>query len=90
MYDAPSSSSSYLPAGDPLDSKTLVGPLHTPGAVELYERTLRDVQDRGGKVITARQGKLELEGFPEGTGGNWVWPVVVKPKGWNDPCWREE
>ncbi|TPX70900.1 hypothetical protein SpCBS45565_g01492 [Spizellomyces sp. 'palustris'] len=37
--------------GDPLDSSTLCGPLHTRHAVTLYEQGTRDVQAQGGKIL---------------------------------------
>ncbi|KAL7422682.1 hypothetical protein Q5752_001973 [Cryptotrichosporon argae] len=79
-----------LRIGDPLDSSTLIGPLHTRQAVETYLRTIEDVATRGGALLTARAGRIE--GGPpgvEGAQGNWVWPVVLRP-GLDDPCWREE
>lgn len=87
LYD----SATTLPIGDPLDSKTLIGPLHTPSGVELYERNLNGITQRGGEILTSRSGRLTggPSGYAEGKGGNWVWPVVVRPQK-DDPCWREE
>lgn len=80
--------STHLTAGDPLDGATLIGPLHTPGAVATYEKTLEDIKSRGGQVLTKRSGRMDVS-WAEGKGGNWVWPVVVRPKE-GDPCWKEE
>ncbi len=81
---------SKLPVGDPLNPSTLIGPLHTPGAVEAYLKTLNGIKSRGGKVLTKREGPIdEVSGFAEGKGGNFVWPVVVQPKN-DDPSWKEE
>ena len=35
--------------GDPLDEKTLIGPLHTPAAVKEYEETISEIVKAGGK-----------------------------------------
>ncbi len=90
LYDS-AERTPQLPMGDPLDSDTLIGPLHAPGGIELYERTLAGVVGRGGEILTRRHGRIPdgPEGWAEGSGGNWVWPVVVRPK-IEDPCWREE
>ncbi|RXK41764.1 aldehyde dehydrogenase family 7 member A1 [Tremella mesenterica] len=78
-----------LTIGDPLDPKTLVGPLHTPGSVEMYEGTLSGILDRGGKLLTSRSGRMDEGLWEEGKGGNWVYPVVIRPKK-DDPCWSQE
>ncbi|EIW69829.1 hypothetical protein TREMEDRAFT_61600 [Tremella mesenterica DSM 1558] len=78
-----------LTIGDPLDPKTLVGPLHTPGSVEMYERTLSGILDRGGEMLTPRSGRMHEGLWEEGKGGNWVYPVVIRPKK-DDPCWSQE
>lgn len=36
--------------GDPLDSKTLIGPLHTKQAVAMYLAAVKEAQANGGKV----------------------------------------
>lgn len=36
--------------GDPLLSETLIGPLHTPVAVEAYKKTVAEVVKQGGKI----------------------------------------
>ncbi|PSN46694.1 Aldehyde dehydrogenase family 7 member A1 [Blattella germanica] len=36
--------------GDPLDEKTLIGPLHTPDAVKNYEDTINEIVNSGGKI----------------------------------------
>jgi aldehyde dehydrogenase family 7 protein A1 len=87
-YYNSSTPSSTLRAGDPLESATLIGPLHTTGAVGLYERTIQGITSRGGQVLCERQGRMDAP-FSKGKEGNWVWPVVVRPKE-DDVCWREE
>lgn len=90
LYDS-AERTPQLPMGDPLAPETLIGPLHAPGGVDLYERTLANITERDGEVLTKRHGRITggPEGWAEGTGGNWVWPVVVRPQ-MDDPCWREE
>lgn len=77
--------SSKLPAGDPLNPSTLIGPLHNPAAVDIYMKTLDNIKSRGGEVLTKRQGKMDVED----SGGNYVWPIVVRPRK-DDPSWQEE
>ena len=55
--------------GDPLDSKTLMGPLHTPAAVKEYTEGLAEIARQGGKVLTG--GRVR-----EGP-GNFVEPTIV-------------
>lgn len=88
-YDS-SSPSTTLKAGDPLDDATLIGPLHTPGGVKLYEDALIGITGRGGEILTKRSGRMDVSfGDGEGKGGNFVWPTVVRPVK-NDPCWTTE
>lgn len=36
--------------GDPLLSETLIGPLHTPAAVEAYKKAVAEAVKQGGKI----------------------------------------
>lgn len=36
--------------GDPLLSETLIGPLHTPAAVEAYKKTVAEIVKQGGTI----------------------------------------
>lgn len=85
------SSTSSLALGDPLDAKTLIGPMHTPGAVETYKKRLESIKSNGGTVLNdvTSKGAAGVDGWSESQGGNWVWPALVKPKA-DDPCWHEE
>ena len=79
-----------LPLGDPLNPSTLIGPLHNSAAAEVYMKTLNSIKERGGEVLTKREGIIsDVSGFAEGSGGNFVWPIVVRPKK-DDPCWKNE
>lgn len=79
-----------LARGDPLNDKTLIGPLHTPQAVDMYENAIKGIVQRGGEVLTKNHGRMDVSSsFEEGQGGNFVWPTVVRPKK-DDPCWTHE
>ncbi|KAJ2952905.1 hypothetical protein O0L34_g7270 [Tuta absoluta] len=55
--------------GDPLLSETLIGPLHTPAAVEAYKKTIAEIVKQGGKIEFG--GKvIEREGY-------FVQPTIV-------------
>ena len=58
--------------GDPLDSKTLCGPLHSKMGMQIYKDGLERIQKQGGKVITG--GKVH-DKLPE---GNYVEPTIVE------------
>ncbi|TPX58973.1 hypothetical protein PhCBS80983_g02815 [Powellomyces hirtus] len=55
--------------GDPLDPKTLCGPLHTTAAVEQYKKGIEAVKQQGGKIL--RGGKV-LD-----RPGNFVEPTIT-------------
>ncbi|MDX2196618.1 MAG: aldehyde dehydrogenase family protein [Cytophagales bacterium] len=59
-----------LPIGNPLDSKTLVGPLIDDTAVNLFKNALQKVQTEGGKILV---GGDVLEGK-----GHFVKPAIVE------------
>jgi aldehyde dehydrogenase family 7 protein A1 len=85
-YNSPSN----LPIGDPLDPKTMIGPLHTCTSVERYEHRLESIKKNGGVVLNENSGKLGIVGgWEESGGGNWVRPAIAKPVK-DDPCWKEE
>ncbi|WRT70538.1 uncharacterized protein IL334_007536 [Kwoniella shivajii] len=88
FYDS-SHPSNQLAVGDPLDPSTLIGPLHNVAAVEKYESTLAGIVERGGEILTLRSGRIEGGEFGVENKGNWVWPVVVRPKK-DDESWMEE
>jgi aldehyde dehydrogenase family 7 protein A1 len=56
--------------GDPLDTKTLMGPLHTKAAVKDYVKGIEDIKKQGGKVIIG--GKV-INGE-----GNYVEPTIIE------------
>jgi len=82
-YNSPSN----LPIGDPLDSKTMIGPLHTSSSVERYQQRLDSIKRNGGEILND-SGKIALD-WKESEGGNWVKPAIARPVA-DDPCWKEE
>ncbi|KAF0695567.1 Aste57867_13607 [Aphanomyces stellatus] len=58
-----------IPIGDPLDSKTLCGPLHNQAAVDKYTAGIETIKQQNGKIL--RGGKV-LPGP-----GNFVEPTLV-------------
>ena len=61
--------------GDPMDEKTLCGPLIDDAAVETMARSLEAVQAEGGKVLRGG-GRASLDG--DLGGGNFVVPAIVQ------------
>jgi aldehyde dehydrogenase family 7 protein A1 len=68
---------SRVPIGDPLDPATLVGPLHTPAAVTLYERAIAGIKRSGGEVLTG--GSVYTHPSAHLQRGNYVLPAIVLP-----------
>jgi aldehyde dehydrogenase family 7 protein A1 len=62
-----------IPIGDPLDSKTLVGPLHSKMALDIYKNGLTEIKKQGGKVLCG--GETLDSKFP---GGNYVLPTLIE------------
>lgn len=61
-----------IPIGDPLDEKTLMGPLHTKQGVQNYLNGLKRIKEQGGKVLYGGQ----VHNTP--LGGNFVLPTIVE------------
>jgi len=61
---------STIKIGNPLDSATLMGPIHTPAAVKEYLEGLEEIKKQGGKII---YGGKRIEGE-----GNFVEPTIVE------------
>jgi len=61
-----------LQIGDPLDPSTLIGPLHHPHSVKLFNDTLDEVRSAGGDVLFGGQ-DLSTQ-----LGGNFVRPAIVR------------
>jgi aldehyde dehydrogenase (NAD+) len=64
--------------GDPLDPKTLMGPLIDAGAVARYHAALRAAQEQGGTLLC---GGKEVPGAgASGAGGFFVEPAIVRAR----------
>jgi hypothetical protein len=70
---------SGLRPGDPLDGATLLGPVHTRGAVDAHARAISLVQEGGGEVLAGgtSYGK-DMLSAPL-SGGNWCTPTIARP-----------
>ncbi|KAF8323695.1 NAD-aldehyde dehydrogenase [Clavulina sp. PMI_390] len=67
-----------VPIGDPLDSQTLVGPLHTKNAVAVYKESIAIIRAIGGEIVTGG----ETHAHPATShlhGGNFVLPTIAIP-----------
>ncbi|KAL5498037.1 hypothetical protein ACEPAH_2968 [Sanghuangporus vaninii] len=68
-----------LKPGDPLDRKTLLGPLHTRNAVGMYGSAVRRLRESRSEILVGGdvyEGK-SLEGPLDG--GNYVQPTIARP-----------
>ena len=61
---------STVKIGDPLDTETLMGPLHSKLGIELYLKAIDEIKAQGGKILT---GGKAIEGE-----GNYVEPTIVE------------
>lgn len=61
--------------GDPLDRRTLFGPLHKPESVDLFKATLDQAKKEGGEVVWGGD-VLEMPG--DLAGGMFVRPAIVR------------
>lgn len=67
-----------VPIGDPLDSKTLVGPLHTKAAMSVYNDSIESIKQSGGEIITGGNDYTHTSGHLQG--GNFVLPTIAIPR----------
>lgn len=76
--------------GDPLDSTTLQGPLHTSAAVDMYNNAISKLRSSGAEVLAGgtpyKHDQAALEG------GNYVLPTLVRPRSADttQDIWRKE
>ncbi|KAF8830304.1 hypothetical protein HHX47_DHR2000699 [Lentinula edodes] len=77
-----------LKPGDPLDDNTLLGPLHTPAAVNLYESTVEYLRSIDADILFGGKG-YEMTPYD---GGNFVQPTIAVPKSveMSDRIWSTE
>jgi len=57
--------------GNPLDQKSIMGPLHTEAAVKEYLEGLETIKAQGGKILTGGKRVQGLDGF-------YVEPTIVE------------
>jgi len=65
-----------LPIGNPLDKKTLMGPLIDKGAVDMVQNSIQRLKDEGGEIL---YGGERLEG-PQYQGGCYMTPCLADAK----------
>ena len=76
--------------GDPLDRRTLLGPLHSRAAVGVYDSAIAHLHEIGAEILTGGAPYADLPA-PLG-GGNFVRPTVAIPQEVNvkDRVWSTE
>jgi len=62
-----------LQPGDPLDPRTLLGPLHTRAAADDYDRAITELQAADADILVGGSR------YAEPAGGNFVRPTIVRP-----------
>lgn len=74
--------------GDPLDAKTLLGPLHTSNAIDVYERAVQTLRSSGADIISGGRRCTEENLIT----GNFVEPTIAMPtlKDPEHPVWSTE
>jgi aldehyde dehydrogenase family 7 member A1 len=69
-----------LSAGDPLESSTLLGPLHTRQATSIYDQAIERLRSADAEILVGGS-KIGADALPEALhGGNWVQPTIALPK----------
>jgi aldehyde dehydrogenase family 7 protein A1 len=77
-----------LQPGDPLDARTLLGPLHTRAAVDAYDSAIAELQSAStGAHILVGGGRYEGRGSG---GGNFVRPTIAVPQTPIGALWETE
>src|SRR4030081_4097318 len=65
-----------VPIGNPLEKKTLMGPLIDKGAVDMVQQSIQRLKDEGGEVLYGGE-RLEGEKYP---GGCYMTPCLANAK----------
>lgn len=65
--------------GDPLDRKTLLGPLHTRTAVGMYEDAVRKLRESGGEILVGGEAYGSASLGETLARGNYVQPTIARP-----------
>ena len=70
-----------LKPGDPLDARTLLGPLHTRAALSIYDGAIAELRAAGADILVGG-GRYDIaEDLPHPlAGGNFVRPTIAVPK----------
>jgi aldehyde dehydrogenase family 7 protein A1 len=68
-----------LHPGDPLDARTLLGPLHSRAALDIYDDTIAELKDAGAQFLpNSSSGPGRYEDLPSPLdGGNFVRPTIA-------------
>ncbi|KAI0267442.1 NAD-aldehyde dehydrogenase [Gloeopeniophorella convolvens] len=78
--------------GDPLDPRTLLGPLHTRAGLAIYDAAIAELRAEGAEILAGgeRYDSASLAGPL--AGGNFVQPTVARPRGGGAPrtLWAAE
>lgn len=81
-----------LKPGDPLDSATLLGPMHTRAAVGVYSSAVNRLRNAGAEILCGGKpfAGNDLTGHLQG--GNFVQPTIAVPAGVNvkEDIWKTE
>jgi aldehyde dehydrogenase family 7 protein A1 len=78
---------SSVKIGDPLESGTLCGPLHTRSAVTQFNEGVKRAVAQGGRVAF---GGRDLSGDARYNGGNFVEPTIIEMTNADAACVKEE
>ncbi|KAK7683850.1 hypothetical protein QCA50_013228 [Cerrena zonata] len=83
---------SSLQPGDPLDTSTLLGPLHNKAAVGIYSNAINRLRSAGAEILVGGSTYASQELRETLGGGNWVKPTIAMPQEVNvgHPIWSEE
>ncbi|KAJ7130197.1 NAD-aldehyde dehydrogenase [Mycena epipterygia] len=81
-----------LKPGDPLDDATLLGPVHSAGVIETYERAVKYLQDTDARILVGGARFAAADAPPGGSNGNFVQPTIAMPKNVDpsDVLWQTE
>lgn len=76
----------HVRVGDPLEDATLLGPLHTRAAIDIYTDAIKHLRDMDGEILT---GGGRYDSLKE---GNFVQPTIAIPKCQDptNPIWSTE
>jgi aldehyde dehydrogenase family 7 member A1 len=67
-----------LQPGDPLDAQTLLGPLHSRAALNIYDDTINELKDAGAEMILGNSGSGRYETLTSPLDrGNFVRPTIA-------------